>query len=63
MLRQSRVRQFLADDSGIAITEYGLLFALIALLLIGVVALFGAAVASWFNAKTSGFFSSSPLTG
>jgi Flp pilus assembly pilin Flp len=46
------VRRFLSDDRGIAVTEYGLLVALIAVLLIGVVALFGSSISSWFKAKT-----------
>jgi Flp pilus assembly pilin Flp len=37
---------------GIAVTEYGLLVALIAVLLIGVVSLFGSQIKSWFEAKT-----------
>lgn len=47
------LRQFWNDESGIAVTEYGLLVALIALVLIGAVMLFGSSIASWFNAKTS----------
>ena len=47
------IRQFVRDDSGIAVTEYGLLIALVAVLLIGVVTIFGSSIASWFNAKTN----------
>ena len=50
---RNRVRRFLEDESGIAVTEYGLLIALVAILLIGVVTLFGSQIASWFAAKTS----------
>lgn len=46
------IRRFLRDDSGIAVTEYGLLVALIAVLLIGVVTIFGSTIKSWFAAKT-----------
>jgi Flp pilus assembly pilin Flp len=46
------VRRFLRSDDAIAVTEYGLLVALIAVLLIGVVALFGSSISSWFKAKT-----------
>jgi len=46
-------RQFLRDDSAIAVTEYGLLIALVAILLIGVVTLFGSSIASWFQNKTN----------
>jgi len=47
------VRQFVRDDEGIAVTEYGLLVALVAVLLIGVVAIFGSSIKSWFAARTS----------
>jgi Flp pilus assembly pilin Flp len=41
------------DDHGIAITEYGLLIALVAVLLIGVVSVFSSSLASWFASKTN----------
>jgi len=44
---------FARDESGIAVTEYGLLIALVAVLLIAVVTLFGSSIASWFAAKTN----------
>jgi pilus assembly protein Flp/PilA len=47
------IRQFLRSDSGIAVTEYGLLIALVAVLLIGVVTLFGSSISSWFANKTN----------
>jgi Flp pilus assembly pilin Flp len=47
------VRRFLRSDDGIAVTEYGLLVALVAVLLIGVVVIFGSSISSWFQAKTS----------
>lgn len=47
------VRQFLRDESGIAITEYGLLLALVAILLVGVVTIFGSSIASWWASKTN----------
>ena len=49
---QSPIRRFVHDESGIAVTEYGLLIALVAILLIGVVTLFASEIASWFSAKT-----------
>jgi Flp pilus assembly pilin Flp len=49
---RSAVRQFVRDDEGIAVTEYGLLVALVAVLLIGVVAIFGSSIKSWFEART-----------
>ena len=47
------VRKFVKSDEGIAVTEYGLLVALIAVLLIGVVTVFGSSIKSWFAARTS----------
>jgi Flp pilus assembly pilin Flp len=46
------VRTFVRGEDGIAVTEYGLLIALIAILLIGVVVMFSSQIASWFSAKT-----------
>jgi pilus assembly protein Flp/PilA len=46
-------RKFVKSDEGIAVTEYGLLIALVAVLLIGVVTIFGGAISSWFSAKTN----------
>jgi pilus assembly protein Flp/PilA len=50
---RTQIRKFVKGEEGIAVTEYGLLIALIAILLIGVVTLFGSQIASWFSAKTS----------
>lgn len=49
----SSIRRILRDDSAIAVTEYGLLIALIAVLLIAVVTIFGSNIASWFSNKTN----------
>lgn len=49
----SALRRFLRDDTGIAVTEYGLLIALVAVLLIGVVTIFGSSISSWFANKTN----------
>jgi Flp pilus assembly pilin Flp len=53
----SRVRtaasSFLAEERAIAVTEYGLLVALVAILMIGVVSVFGSGIKSWFAARTS----------
>jgi pilus assembly protein Flp/PilA len=46
-------RKFVKSDEGIAVTEYGLLIALVAVLLIGVVTIFGSSIASWFANKTN----------
>ena len=50
-IRQA-IRQFVKEEEGIAVTEYGLLVALIAVLLIGVVTIFGSSIKSWFAART-----------
>ena len=47
------LRQLWDNEEGIAITEYGLLIALIAILLISVVSIFSSSIASWFSAKTN----------
>jgi Flp pilus assembly pilin Flp len=47
------MRRFLRSEDGIAVTEYGLLVALIAVLLIAVVMLFGSSIKSWFADRTS----------
>ena len=52
-MRPVSVRRFLESEEGIAVTEYGLLIALVAVLLIGVVTIFGSSISSWFAAKTN----------
>lgn len=47
------IRKFLRSESGIAVTEYGLIVALIAVLLIAVVLIFGSSISSWFAARTT----------
>jgi Flp pilus assembly pilin Flp len=47
-----KIRQFLRSDDAIAVTEYGLLVALIAVALIAVVLVFGQNISSWFQTKT-----------
>lgn len=47
------LRRFLRSESGIAVTEYGLLVALVAVLLIGVVTIFGSSIKSWFESRTA----------
>ena len=50
---RTAVRNFAQANEGIAVTEYGLLVALVAVLLIGVVTVFGSSIKSWFAARTS----------
>jgi pilus assembly protein Flp/PilA len=53
MARMKAVARFIKSDEGIAVTEYGLLVALVAVLLIGVVSIFGSSIKSWFAARTA----------
>lgn len=46
------LRKFLKDDRAIAVTEYGLLIALIAVVLVAAVMLFGTQLSAWFTRKT-----------
>ena len=50
---RSMARKFVKSEEGIAVTEYGLLIALVAVLLIGVVTIFGSSISSWFANKTN----------
>lgn len=46
------IRRFIKNDEAIAVTEYGLLIALVAIALIAVVTIFGSQISSWFATKT-----------
>ena len=46
------MKKFLRSEDGIAVTEYGLLIALVAIALIAVVTVFGSNISSWFQTKT-----------
>lgn len=46
-----RLRELKADD-GLAITEYGILVALIALAMVAVLTVFGGQISSWFARRT-----------
>jgi Flp pilus assembly pilin Flp len=48
-----RIRSFIKRDDAIAVTEYGLLVALVAIALIAVVTVFGQQISAWFARKTS----------
>ena len=50
---RSLARKLVKSEEGIAVTEYGLLIALVAVLLIGVVTIFGSSISSWFANKTN----------
>lgn len=47
-----RIRTFFRSDRGIAVTEYGLLIALVAVALVAAVMLFGTRISAWFTRKT-----------
>jgi len=49
----NRIRNFFRSEEAIAVTEYGLLVALVAVLLISVVTIFGSSIKSWFAARTA----------
>jgi len=49
----NRIRNFIRSEEAIAVTEYGLLVALVAVLLISVVTIFGSSIKSWFAARTA----------
>jgi pilus assembly protein Flp/PilA len=49
----NRIQKFFKSEDAIAVTEYGLLVALVAVLLIGVVTIFGSSIKSWFAARTA----------
>lgn len=51
--RNSGLGRLLRRDDAIAITEYGMLVAFLALALIAVVVIFGGGISSWFASKTS----------
>ena len=46
------MKKFLQSEDAIAVTEYGLLIALVAIALITVVTVFGSQISSWFATKT-----------
>jgi Flp pilus assembly pilin Flp len=49
---KSLLRRFAGDDEGLAITEYAMLVAFAALVLIAVVSIFGSQISSWLTART-----------
>lgn len=46
------VRKFLKAEEGAVIAEYGLLLAMVAVVLVGVVLLFGADISEWYKRQT-----------
>jgi pilus assembly protein Flp/PilA len=54
------VRQFVKEEDGIAVTEYGLLIALVAVALVAVVQTFGSSIRNWFGSATSSITTAKP---
>lgn len=48
----STIKKFVRSEDAIAVTEYGLLIALVAIALIAVVTVFGSQISQWFATKT-----------
>jgi Flp pilus assembly pilin Flp len=46
------LREFAISENALAITEYGMLIAFVALALIAIVSIFGGQISSWFARKT-----------
>jgi pilus assembly protein Flp/PilA len=46
------VRKFLKSEEGAIVAEYGLLLAMVAVVLIGVALLFGGQISEWFRRQT-----------
>ena len=53
-------KRFMRDESGIAVTEYGLLVALIAVALVVVVKAYGTDLAAWFKKSTGTITTTTP---
>jgi Flp pilus assembly pilin Flp len=49
--RVASIRRFFAGERGLAVTEYGMLVAFIAIVLIAIVGIFGSQITSWFASK------------
>lgn len=49
----NQIRKFFKEESGQGMTEYGLIIALVAVVLIGVVKLFGAKIKGMFEGLTN----------
>jgi Flp pilus assembly pilin Flp len=49
----NRISKFFKNEDAIAVTEYALLIALVAVALVAAVLAFGSQLSSWFTAKTS----------
>lgn len=45
-------RPFVKNDEALAITEYAMLVAFIAIIVVGVLAIFGSQIGTWFSNRT-----------
>ena len=50
--RSRALRRFASSDDALAITEYALLVAFAAIIIVGVVAIFGSQIGNWFTNRT-----------
>ena len=55
-------RKFAREEDGLAVTEYGLLLALVAVALVAVVTTFGSKIKTWFNSATDSVTAAKPAT-
>jgi Flp pilus assembly pilin Flp len=53
-------RSFAAEEDGLAVTEYGLLLALVAVALVAVVKTFGSTIKTWFGKATTDVTTAAP---
>jgi len=53
-------RSFVREEDGLAVTEYGLLLALVAVALVAVVKTFGSQIKTWFGKATTDVTSATP---
>ena len=54
------VKSFIAEEEGLAVTEYGLLLALVAVALVVVLKTFGGKISTWFSTTTTTLTTSTP---
>ncbi|HEU5173484.1 MAG TPA: hypothetical protein VFT96_01940 [Gemmatimonadaceae bacterium] len=54
------IRRFAGDRNAVAITEYGILLALLAVILVAAVNLFGTNVTAWWNGNVATVMGTTP---
>lgn len=53
-------RRFAADERGLAVTEYGVLLALVAVALVAILKTFGTQIKAWFGKATTDVTTATP---